>query len=173
MFSFKNYRNDLNECCQDWCIPVPVTKSDNEIISYNKNETTNNKPSTITSGYVKQINLIYDKIKGSCCTISNLCIEWSKKLFMTSTLHQDHFFSPVMANNNKMIYFIRHGLAYCNICSYEQWKKDQGLTPMGWLQVENLKAYMNNIKMAEVSVTSKLINIINILYKYKINLIIV
>ena len=50
----------------------------------------------------------------------------------------------------KVIYFIRHGTAYCNTCRVAQWIEDQRLTPRGWSQVTALRRHMQSLPPPDV-----------------------
>eukprot|EP00210_Caulerpa_lentillifera_P007340 g7016.t1 len=56
----------------------------------------------------------------------------------------------------KTVYLIRHGTAYCNVCRFTHWMKDQRLTPRGWKQVAMLRTHLTRIPQPEVVFTSTL-----------------
>eukprot|EP00803_Ostreobium_quekettii_P006805 evm.model.scf_662.2 EVM.evm.TU.scf_662.2 scf_662:16595-19647(-) len=56
----------------------------------------------------------------------------------------------------KLIYFIRHGTAYCNVCGVGCWRRDQRLTPQGWAQAAALGGHLQKIRRPQLVVVSTL-----------------
>ncbi|GMH37726.1 hypothetical protein BSKO_05599 [Bryopsis sp. KO-2023] len=56
----------------------------------------------------------------------------------------------------KLIYFIRHGTAFCNVNKYGGWREDQRLTPTGWSQINALRAHLLLIQQPQLVVVSTL-----------------
>lgn len=54
------------------------------------------------------------------------------------------------ANCNKLIFFIRHGTAFCNTGKFTNWKVDQRLTSWGWDQTYLLRTHLNKIIRPQV-----------------------
>lgn len=50
----------------------------------------------------------------------------------------------------KLIFFIRHGTAFCNVAKYGGWRVDQRLTTLGWKQVSSLRAHLQKITKPQV-----------------------
>lgn len=55
-----------------------------------------------------------------------------------------------LSSPKKVIYFVRHGTAYCNVCRYTNWMEDQRLTPRGWAQAAALRDHIAVISAPEV-----------------------